>query len=382
MRTLIATLLLCLIFNDAFADMPYLPLYFTLTTSKPIYTEGEKIDFILTIKNSDPAKAYPVILPHTQNTGKKLITISLNEPWQKYHDGILELATEERNINMLVRDTGHVKIIYLQPGDSVQIPFYINDFENYYSYHTKIASHHLLEPPPFVGEYWVHCFYNPIGIEGADTLYNFMQSTNDDAPNNGKTILWQNGVSATCDLKIAKAPAGIINIQGVKYNCRDLSVHEKYNEYDRFDYYLPEDTATSVAMAECEVGTYNKFTNRFYYFNRQTTIAYAIMRNDTGTITNYWKYRSACPIDIYKVSYNANGTKNYLGQRWYDNTMHLTHWDTSGTNIIRTEVYSADEKLNTITTFTYDAKNKLLSENKTEVNDPCIMQLEKQKNED
>jgi hypothetical protein len=378
LQLIVCTFLFC----KAKADLPYMPLFFSLTTSKEIYTEGEKIELILTIKNGDAKKAYPIVLPHTQNTGKKLITISLNEPYQKYHDGILELATEDRNINMLVHDTGHVKIINLQPGDSIQIPFYINDFENYYNYHTQIASHHKLEPPPFVGEYWVHCFYNPIGIEGADTLYNFIQSTNDDVPNNGKMIMWQGGVTATCNLKIAKAPAGIINIQGVKYRCKDLSVHEKYNEYNRFDYYLPDDTTTSVAMAECKVGNYNKFTNRFYYFNRQTTIAYATMRNDTGTITDYWKYRSACPTDIYKVSYNAKGKKTYQGLRWYDNSVHQTYWDTSGSNIIRTEIFSADEKKKTVTSYTYNAKNKWLHEETIEVENPCIMQLDNLKNED
>jgi hypothetical protein len=382
MKIVLQIFLLILFFCRANADIPYMPLVFSLITGKEIYTEGERIDFILTIKNTDKTNAYPLILPHTQNTGKKLITISLNEPYQKYHDGILELATEDRNINMFVHDTGHVKIIQLQAGDSVQIPFYINDFENYYSYHTQIASHHQLEPPPFVGEYWVHCFYNPIGILGADTLYNYVMSTNDDVPNNGKTIIWQGGVSATCNLKIAKAPAGIINIQGIKYICKDLSVHEKYNEYNRFDYYLPEDTLSSVAMAECKVGTYNKFTNRFYYFNKQSTIAYAIMRNDTGSIINYWKYRSACPTDIYKVSYNTKGKKIYLGQRWYDGTVHKSYWDANGLNIIRTEIFSADEKINTTTIYTYSLKNKLLEEKKMEIKDPCILRLDEYKNEE
>jgi hypothetical protein len=211
-------LLVCFFFyTKANADITYMPISFTLTIGKEVYAEGEKIDFILTIKNSDIQKAYPIVLPYTQNTGKKIITISLNEPWQKYHDGILELATEDRNIDMMMHDTGHVKIIYLQPGDSILIPFYINDFENYYSYHTQIASHHKLEPPPLVGEYWVHCHYNPIGIPEADTLYNYITSTKDDVPNNGRLAFWQGENIATCNLKIVKSPAGIINIQGVKY---------------------------------------------------------------------------------------------------------------------------------------------------------------------
>jgi hypothetical protein len=159
-------------------------------------------------------------------------------------------------------------------------------------------------------------------------------------------------------------------------------VHQKYNEYDRFDYFLPNDTITSVAMAECEVGSYNKFTNRFYYFNKQTTIAYATMRNDTGTITNYWKYRSTCPIDIYKVSFNNNGRKIYLGERWYDNTVHQTYWDSNGNNIIKTEVYSADEKKKSITTFIYDTKNKLIKEKTNEEANPCILGIDDFKNEE
>jgi hypothetical protein len=377
MKKYLYTLLLIVICIKAKADLPYMPLQFALTTSKTIYTEGEKIDFYLCIKNTDKQKAYPIALPHTQNIGKKLITITLNEPWQKYHDGILEVATEDANINMMVHDTGSIKIMYLQAGDSVIIPFYINDFENYYSYHTQIASHHKLEPPPFVGEYWVHCNYNVQAVIGADTLYNFINSTNDNPPNNGKMTMWSSMAIATCELKIAKAPAGIINIQGVKYICKDLSVHEKYNEYNRFDYYLLDDTATSVAMAECKVGTYNKFTNRFYYFNKQTSIAYATMRNDTGTITNYWKYRSNCPTDIYKVSYNAQGKKTYQGMRWYDGTVHQNYWDESGFKKIREEIFSADEKTKTITTYIYNKKNEPIKEETTIVENPCIMHLEK-----
>jgi hypothetical protein len=358
-----------------------MPLQFTLTTGKAIYTEGEKIDFYLKIKNTDAIKAHPIVLPHTQNTGKKLITISLNEPWQKYHDGILELATEDANINMMVHDTGTIKIMYLQPGDSITIPFYINDFENYYNYHTQIASHHKLEPPPFVGEYWVHCHYNIQAIAGADTLYNFTNSINDDQPNNGKLTMWGNSPIATCNLKIAKAPAGIINIQGIKYTCKNLSVHEKYNEYDRFDYYLPDDTATSVAMAECEVGTYNKFTSRFYYFNKQTTIAYATMRNDTGSIIFYWKYKSSCPIDIFKVSYNTQGKKTYQGLLWYDSTVHQTYYDTSGTIKLREEIYSADAKIKTVIKYTFNKKSKQISEEKTIIENPCIIQFEELENE-
>ncbi len=74
MKTRIVLLLIltfCQVTNGL-ADLHYNPFSFALSADKDSYYEGEKITFMLTIKNTDKEKAYPILLPRTQNSGIKI----------------------------------------------------------------------------------------------------------------------------------------------------------------------------------------------------------------------------------------------------------------------------------------------------------------------
>ena len=87
-------------------------------------------------------------MPHTQNTGQKLFYLNL---YDKANNTLLLRATEDKNLNMMVHDTGTAQIKHLKPQEQVVIPIYLNDFVNYYSYHTQNSSHHSFGVPLFAG---------------------------------------------------------------------------------------------------------------------------------------------------------------------------------------------------------------------------------------
>jgi len=109
----------------ALADLKYRPVSFKLSTEKESYYEGEKITFLITITNNDKTNAYPVLLPHTQNSGQKLFYLNL---YDKANNTLLLRATEERMLNMMIHDTGSVQIRYLKPLEQIVISIYLNEF--------------------------------------------------------------------------------------------------------------------------------------------------------------------------------------------------------------------------------------------------------------
>ena len=64
---------LILISKVCFADIPYMPIHFTMKTDKQEYYEGETIKFTITLVNSDKQNTYPVLISANQNEGKKLV---------------------------------------------------------------------------------------------------------------------------------------------------------------------------------------------------------------------------------------------------------------------------------------------------------------------
>ena len=156
------------------ANLKYHPINFSLSTDKESYYEGEKITFNITITNTSKEKTYPVLLPHTQNTGQKLFSLNL---YDKAKNTMLLRATEDKVIKMMVHDTGTVQIRYLKPLEQIVIPIYLNDFENYYNYHTQTNSHHSFGVPIFAGVYKVNVSYNPNGILLGNNIYNYYYDT-------------------------------------------------------------------------------------------------------------------------------------------------------------------------------------------------------------
>jgi len=161
---------LLLLHSKSFANLIYHPVSFVLSTDKESYYEGEKITFYITITNNDKERTHPVLLPHTQNTGEKLFYLTA---YDKAKNTLLLRYTENKQMNMMVHDTGTVQIKYLKPQEQIVVPIYLNDFENYYSYHTQNASHHSFGVPLFAGIYHINVTYNPKGLALGDSLYTY-----------------------------------------------------------------------------------------------------------------------------------------------------------------------------------------------------------------
>lgn len=115
----------------SFADLKYQPIQFQLSTDKEQYFEGEKIQFNITITNTDKTNSYPVLIPHTQNTGQKLFYLTA---YDKAKNTFLLRYTENKILKIMVHDTGSVWIKYLKPHEQIVVPIFLIDFDNYYSY--------------------------------------------------------------------------------------------------------------------------------------------------------------------------------------------------------------------------------------------------------
>lgn len=77
MKSILIVMFSIIVCQYAKADLKYEPIQFQLSTSQESYYEGEKITFLITITNIDKENSYPVLLPHTQNTGQKLFYLNL-----------------------------------------------------------------------------------------------------------------------------------------------------------------------------------------------------------------------------------------------------------------------------------------------------------------
>lgn len=166
----------------AHAYLKYHPLSFELSTDKDSYYEGEKITFYITITNNHQETTYPVLIPQTQNAGQKLFYLNA---YDKANNTLLLRYTEDKMLNMMVHDTGIVKIICLKPLEKIVVPIYLNDFENYYNYYTQNASYHSFGVPLFAGIYKVNVTYNHHGIALGDSIYNFYNDFDKNIPYKG-----------------------------------------------------------------------------------------------------------------------------------------------------------------------------------------------------
>lgn len=290
----------------ACADLPYIPIRFELRTDKASYYEGEKITFLLTVRNIDKEKAYPVLLPHTQNTGKKLLCL---QAFDKAQNTLIKRYEEDPEMHMMVHDTGSVQIKYLKPLEQITISLYLNDFENYYNYHTQTASHHSFGVPLFAGVYQVNVAYNPMGHKQSDSLYNYINHYEGELPDNGKLAMPTEGMqSSKCWVKIKRSADTLISIERKNY----FILTDGHRYYYNTEYSKQINTGlncvhiTSLPPDSCSMPKDEYFYNHF-----TDVFAEYIMRFEDGDIKEYWKFSDYCPKDLYTEKYNDNKQKTY-----------------------------------------------------------------------
>ncbi|MEI6090415.1 MAG: hypothetical protein WCR42_08190 [bacterium] len=357
----ITAFLFCLILGviKLSADMPYNPLSFSLSTSKPAYMEGEKIDFTLTIKNRDETRTYPVLMPG-QNSDNKIVYLRVYDPAE---NEFIVRAEESREINMFIKNITINYIKLLAPGEEITIPFYLFDSENYM---TKLESHHSFGKPLFVGTYNFQAFYNPFGSGIGDSLYNFLSDT-DQEQSQTKINFLGAALSNPCKVIITKKPVGDLTIEGITYKCIERDKCEHYL------YYLGEIADTDMVHI-----AYIRGEKRIVTFewtqNQDKTIEW-INRSENGNIRVYRLVNDKlCPREYFQREFDDQNEKMILlkSDTYSDGSTKVIYYNPDGT--VRTEItYSKKDFIYTQIEYFY--KNGKLKRTKNTTGKyeiPCI----------
>lgn len=363
-KSIILFFTLLLTTKVAFADLKPHYIDFSISTDKESYYEGDKITFNITITNRDKENTHPVLIPHTQNVGQKLFYLNV---YDKANNTMLLRYTEDQMLKMMVHDTGTVQIRYLKPLEKIVVPIYLNDFENYYNYHTQNASHHSFGVPLFAGVYKVRIAYNPNGIALGDSIYNYYHDTDTELPNNGKQAMTGNGdMSNFCTLKIKRSFDTIVTIERQKY-------YIKTDGYLFF--YLSENLQQITTDTRCHHITNLppdscSIKNEYFYNQFNELYNEYIVRFNDGDIREYRRFTNWCPEYLYTERYNEFKKRtNYEYQlpdrRFYS----ATYNQPSGT--IHQETYcSEDGTLCNVTTYIYNKKGEFVKK-EFEETAPC-----------
>ncbi len=354
--------------NCVCANLIYHPVSFRLSTDKESYYEGEKITFNITITNTDKERTLPVLLPHTQNTGQKLFYLNA---YDKANNTLLLRYTEERIIRMMVHDTGTVKIKYLKPLEQIVVPIYLNDFENYYSYHTQNASHHSFGLPLFAGLYKVNITYNPQGIALGDSIYTYYNEFDKNPPNSEKQLMPEQGqITQMIDLKIKRSADTIVTIERRKYY-----INTDGNQYYYHSRYTPKiSTDTSCNHITNLPPDSSSIKHEYFYSYFYDQYAEYINRFDDGDIREFRKFTDWCPDYLYTERYNEFKQKTLYELQLPDKRFYSVSYNQpSGT--IHEETYcSEDGTLCNVTTYIYNKKGELVKK-KVEQTEPCSVIL-------
>lgn len=362
-----AALLSLLMLNHltALADLKYNPFRFELSTDKESYYEGEKVTFNITITNIDKEKSHPVLLPHTQNTGPKLFCLSA---YDKATNTTLLRYTENPMLNMMVHDTGTVQIRFLEPLEQITIPVYLNDFENYYSYHTQNASHHSFGVPLFAGIYKVRINYKPQGIALGDSIYNYYNDTESELPDNGKLAVPGNGLfSNFCTLKIKRSADTLVNIERKTY----------YIKTDGYRYfYLSKNLNAITTDTHCHHITdlppdSSSIKNEYFYSHFNYLYAEYIARFEDGDIREYRKFTDWCPSYLYTEKYNDARQRTQFEYQLPDKRFYSAFYNQPSGTLSKESICAENGVICTVTEYIYNSSGKLTKE-KTYKIEPCV----------
>jgi hypothetical protein len=361
---LLATLLFTT--KVSFADLQPRYISFTLSTDKESYYEGEKITFNITITNRDKENTHPVLIPYTQNVGQKLFYLNV---YDKANNTMLLRYTEDRMLNMMIHDTGTVQIRYLKPLEQIVVPIYLNDFENYYNYHTQNASHHSFGVPLFAGIYQVRMAYNPNGIALGDSIYNYFNNTDTELPNNGKQAMPENGdISNFCTLKIKRSSDTVVTIERQKYYIKTNG-----HNYFYFNKYVDKINTsdgcvhmTTLPSDSCSI------KNEYFYNHFNELYNEFIVRFADGDIREYRKFTNWCPTYLYTERYNELKQKTHYELQLPDKRFYSISYHQPSGNIHQETYCSEDGTLCNVTTYIYNKKGELVKKEITQT-EPCII---------
>ena len=363
-KSILLTFLILVINKNAFGNLKYHPISFILSTDKESYYEGEKITFFITITNNDKERTLPVLLPHTQNVGQKLFYLNA---YDKANNTLLLRYTEDRMLNMIVHDTGNVQIRYLKPLEQLVVPIYLNDFENYYNYHTQNASHHSFGVPLFAGIYKVNVTYNPNGIALGDSIYTYYNDFDKNTLSNGKELMPELGqITQMIDLNIKRSADTIVSIERQKYYIKTNG----YN-YFYFNKYV-DNINTSDGCIHMTTLPPDSCSLKNEYFYNQFNDLYNeyIVRFDDGDIREYRRFTNWCPEYLYTLRYNEYKQRTNYEYQLPDGRFYSVTYNQPSGNIHQETYCSEDGTLCNVTTYMYNQKGEFVKK-KLEQTEPC-----------
>lgn len=361
------TLFLCLFISKGiFAGLIYHPVSFAIKTDKEFYYEGEKITFYLTITNNDKELSHPVLLPHTQNTGQKLFYFTV---YDKANNTLLTRYTENKMLDMMVHDTGTVKIRYLKPLEQLVIPLYLNDFENYYNYYTQQASHHRFEVPLFAGVYKINLTYNPKGILLGDSIYTYYNDFDKHPETKGKSLIPEQGaLTQMIDLKIRRSADTVVTIERKKYYIKTDG--DRYFYFNKYTDKIVTDTSC-IHITNLPPDSFSLPRGDYFYSHFNDLYAEYIARFDDGDIREYRKFSDYCPDYIYTEEYNELKQKIKYAMQLPDKRFYKITYLQPGNRIDRETYCNPSGTQCTETTYKYNKNGELTGKKVTETS-PCL----------
>lgn len=363
---LIIPISLLLLFQlKAYAYLIYSPISFNLSIDKDCYYEGEKITFNITITNTDKNNTYPVLIPHTQNVGQKLFYLNV---YDKANNTLILRYTEDRMLKMMVHDTGTVQIRYLKPLEQIVVPIYLNDFENYYNYHTQNASHHSFGIPLFAGIYKINVTYNPKGLPLGDSIYTYYNQAEKNIPYNEKQLIPVDGqITPMIDLKIKRSADTIVTIERKKYYIKTDG--HRFYYFSKYLSQITTDTTchhiTNLPPDSCSV------KNEYFYSHFNYLYAEYINRFEDGDIREYRKFYDWCPSYKYTERYNDFKQKTYYALQLPDKRFYSISYHQPGGKIHQETYCSADGTMCNEITYIYNKNGEFIRKEISQTQ-PCI----------
>lgn len=164
------------------ANLKLYPLAITLTSDFREYTQDHRIEFKMKFINNSQTKNIPVYLPHPENGSVKTIFLRC---FRLVNRKTTNEQYESKDISLQgwANYRGQ-KLIWLAPGDSLNLTICINDSLNYL--HSTNA-HHAFKNPILPDDIlsdsvYFNVIYDPSSVKESYSYFNFENSTEDESP--------------------------------------------------------------------------------------------------------------------------------------------------------------------------------------------------------
>lgn len=359
------TYLPCVLFTYVFnvsvakADIPFMPFKFELTTEKSEYLEGEQINFIVSITNTDKKNTHPVLIPANQNTGAKLFYFEIHDAAKNFSRPI-ETETRELQYRMVHESPRFPEVVMLKPGE--QITF--NAFLNSPYLNSRAESHHWFNYPLLPGRYRIYGHYNPSKTFVGDTLYN-IYDFNKELPDNGKLNFESFGeVTLPCDIIIRRSDKSKISFpfhDFTKKNHRDSNT----------EVYYIDDTLNFAMLKFSEKGEVTSLALFDYKYKYPWKWDLNIVYFENGNIWGITKrddLSGKCPAEYFRKEYYNDTLLKSSTEIMPDSSVQVIQWNEKGEKTWM-EIYSADRKL--LISYRYNPQTGRIKKKQKEKN-PCL----------